>query len=80
MRPLLWREEFPHNIASNVVSQSNPTGSITNSDLFKVGIILANAPHIKHATLGTLCDNSPTVSWINRMASKSKSPVVGSLL
>jgi hypothetical protein len=86
MRPLLWREEFPHDIASNVVSQNNPTGGITNSDLelaaelFAVGIILANAPQIKHATLGTLCDNSPTVSWINRMASKSKSAVAGSLL
>jgi hypothetical protein len=86
MRPILWREEFPHNIACNVVSESNPTGGITNSDLelaaelFAVGIILANAPQIKHATLGTLCDNSPTVSWINRMASKSKSAVAGSLL
>jgi hypothetical protein len=45
-----------------------------------VGVALTGAPKMKHAPLGTLCDNTPTVSWIDQMASKSKSPTAGRLL
>jgi hypothetical protein len=86
MQPVVWRMEFPQDIASEVRSQTNLTGSLTNSDLelaaeiFAIGIILETAPTIKHKTIGTLCDNSPTVSWIERMASKSIFPTAGRLL
>ena len=86
MQPVVWRIEFPQDIASEVRSQTNLTGSLTNSDLelaaeiFAIGIILETAPTIKHKTIGTLCDNSPTVSWIERMASKSMFPTAGRLL
>ena len=33
MPPLVWRLAFPPDIAQDVVSISNPNGSITNSDL-----------------------------------------------
>jgi hypothetical protein len=33
MPPSVWREEFPHDIAAIVISDDNPTGGITNSDL-----------------------------------------------
>ncbi len=64
----------------------NPEGKITNLDLelaeevFAMGIVLEKAPQAKHALLGTLCNNTPTISWINQMASKSKSPTAGRLL
>ena len=86
MPPQVWREEFPGDIATDVISDDNPQGKITNSDLelaaevFAVGIALERAPKTKHAPLGTLCDNTPTVSWIDKMASKSKSPTAGRLL
>ena len=86
MQPVVWRLEFPQDIANDVRSQDNPTGSLTNSDLelaaeiFAVGIIVETEPNIKHKTIGTLCDNSPTVSWIERMASKSIFPTAGRLL
>jgi hypothetical protein len=86
MQPIVWREAFPPDIASDVVSLENPTGTITNSDLelaaevFAVGIIMDRAATIKHVALGTLSDNTPTVGWIDRMASKSKSAVSGRLL
>ena len=86
MQPVLWRVQFPQDIAEDVISDKNPNGSITNSDLelaaevLAVGIIIDEAPVIKHQTLGTLCDNSPTVSWIDRMASKSIFPTAGRLL
>jgi hypothetical protein len=31
--PIVWRLEFPDSIASQVVLDSNPTGTLTNSDL-----------------------------------------------
>ena len=86
MQPVVWRVAFPQDIANDVVSDNNVKGSITNSDLelaaevLAVGIILENATTIKHETIGTLCDNTPTVSWIERMASKSIFPTAGRLL
>jgi hypothetical protein len=86
MPPSVWRATFPPNIESEVVSNDNPDGRLTNSDLelaaeaLTVGVVLATAPEVKHIPLGTLCDNTPTVSWINRMASKAKGPTAGRLL
>ena len=86
MQPLVWRVAFPQDIADEVRSDNNPTGSITNSDLelaaevLAAAVMLAQAPVTKHVTLGTLCDNSPTVGWIERMASRSIFPTAGRLL
>ncbi len=86
MQPVVWRLPFPQDIQDDVITETNPAGSITNSDLelaaevMAIGIILENTPAIKHKTIGTLCDNSPTVGWIDRMASKSMFPTAGRLL
>ena len=69
-----------------MISDDNPSGRLTNSDLelaaevLAVGVAMSSAPRVKHAPLGTLCDNTRTVSWVDRMASKSKSPTAGRLL
>ena len=86
MPPFIWRSAFPPDIESEVVSDDNPDGRLTNSDLklaaevLAVGVLLATAPEVKHIPLGTLCDNTPTVSWIDKMASKAKGPMAGRLL
>ena len=86
MPPFVWRTTFPPDIESEVVSDDNPDGRLTNSDLelaaevLAVGVVLATAPEVKHIPLGTLCDNTPTVSWIDKMASKAKGPMAGRLL
>jgi hypothetical protein len=83
--PVVWREEFPEDIAREVVLMDSPKGRLTNLDLelaaevFAVGVALEQV-NTKHTPLGTLCDNTPTVSWVDRMASKSKSPTAGCLL
>ncbi len=62
-----------------------PNGRLTNLDLelaaevLAVGIALEQRTS-KHTPLGTLCDNTPTVSWVDKMASKSKLPTAGRLL
>ena len=86
MPPCVWRLPFPADIATDVVSLDRPHGNLTNSDLelaaevLAIGILLAKAPHTKWEPIGTLCDNTPTVSWIDKMASKSVSPTAGRLL
>jgi hypothetical protein len=86
MLQLLWRKLFPSDIASDVVSDTNPAGGITNSNLelavevMAIGVILEQAPHIKHVPLGTLCNDTPTVTWVEKMDSKSKTPTAGWLL
>ncbi len=50
------------------------------AEVFEVGIALEKAPQAKHTPLGTLCDNTPTVTLIDGMAFKSKSPTAGCLL
>jgi hypothetical protein len=86
MPPSVWRERFPHDIEADIITDDNPSGSITNSDLelaaevLAIGVILESAPKIMHAPLGTLCDNTPTVSWVEKMASKAATPTAGRLL
>jgi hypothetical protein len=76
MPPVVWRLAFLPDIAQDVVSLTNPDGSITNSNLelaaevLVIGVLLAKASFIKHQPIGTLCDKSPTISWIEKMASK----------
>jgi hypothetical protein len=86
MQPVVWRLPFPCDVFDEVVSFNNPRGRLTNLDLklaaevLGVGVILAEAPVIKQEPLGMLCDNTPTVSWIKKMASKSSTPMDGQLL
>ncbi len=83
--PVVWREEFSEDIAREVVSVDSPKGRLTNSDLelapevLAVGVALEQV-NAKYTPLGTLCDNTPMVSWVDRMASTSKSPTAGCLL
>jgi hypothetical protein len=84
--PMIWREEFPTDIAADVVSEDTPHGRLTKSDLeltaevLAVGVELDRINNRKHTPLGTLYDNTLTVSWIDKMASKATSPTTGRLL
>ena len=66
--PVLWRARFPPAIQDRLVSQDNPAGSVTNSDLELAGTIghdavLANTVPVQHLTTCSFTDNTPTVSW-----------------
>lgn len=85
LEPLVWRVHFPPDIANAVVSETNPDGSVTNSDLELAGVVLrhiALKTHtcVAHKQLGAYCDNSPTVVWVDRMASRATSPITGRLI
>ena len=60
---VVWRLQWPQDITSNVVSDSNPSGTITNSDLEMAGLllqwlVLEEVADTKHQTLLLHCDNT----------------------
>jgi hypothetical protein len=67
-QPLLWRLQWPDDITADLVSDSNPNGSITNSDLELAGGLLhldAIAQHfdIRERTILSKTDNLATLFW-----------------
>ena len=83
--PTVFRVEWPADISNNVRSKSNPNGKLTNSDLEMAGLLLLwlVMEEVCKPQPGAHCavfsDNSPTVSWTQRLAAKS-SLVAGQLL
>ena len=74
--PTVFRMEWPDDVKKDIKSESNPEGRITNSDLEMAGLLLlwlvmeevCGPMAEKHAAL--FSDNSPTVHWVRRMASR----------
>ena len=79
-QPLLWRVPWPKDITSNLVSHSNPHGSITNSDLELAGgllhlDILAHNYDIRERTVLSKTDNLATLFWQRKgNATTTKAP------
>jgi len=75
--PTVFRFEWPADIKADLNSEHNPKGKITNSDLEMAGLLLLwlimeEVCDVKSGTHAALfSDNQPTVSWVQRMASKS---------
>jgi hypothetical protein len=82
--PVVWRIEWPLDIQQKMVSYDNPTGSISNSDLEMAGmlahyLVLEHLVSLRHVHVAAWCDNTPTVSWTNKLSS-SRSRVAGRLV
>lgn len=78
-QPLLWRSEFPPCIRDQLVSWSNPTGTITNSDLELAGTIaqhdiLAQAADIRECSIATFTDNTPAQAWQHKGSTTTTGP------
>jgi hypothetical protein len=66
-RNLVWRQQFPPEIKRQLVSTSNLSGALTNSDFEQAGgvwhhFILADMVDIRESTIHSRCDNTPAVS------------------
>jgi hypothetical protein len=79
MLPLLWHKVFPSDIAANVISDTNPVGSITSSNLelaakvMAIGLILMRLS--AHFAI-----THPLSAGSKKMASWAKTPTAGQLL
>ena len=85
LRPIVWRVHFDLAVSSQVVSESNPRGKLTNSDLEMAAVllhymVLQQQVDLRYIRAGAFSDNTPTVAWSKRMADKSQSPTAGRLL
>lgn len=74
---IVWRLEWTAEISNLVVSESNPRGTITNSDLEMAAIliqwlILEQIGTPFHTSALVRSDNTPACSWATRMTPKSK--------
>ena len=82
--PILWRYEWPQTIKSKLQTASNPTGTITNSDLELAGGLLhldalAHTYDIRESTVLSKTDNLATLFW-QRKGSTSTDKVPAYLL
>ena len=75
--PTVFRLQWPPDITANVISDANPKGTITNSDLELAGLVILwlMMEHVcgplAEKRIALFSDNSPTVSWVHRMACRS---------
>ena len=73
----VWRLQWPPDITAAVVSDSNPTGTLTNSDLEMAAVVLhvntleLVAPCLRHKHILVHSDNTPSVAWVTKMATKT---------
>jgi hypothetical protein len=76
-RPTVFRLQWPPDITASVISDKNRGSKQTNSDLEMAGLLLLWLM-IEHVCsclvekkVALFSDNSPTVSWVQRMACRS---------
>jgi hypothetical protein len=75
----VWRYRLPDEIRKQLVSDTNPTGTITNSDLELAAAVvhpdvIATQCDISESTIATLHDNTPTVFWQRRGSTNTTGP------
>ena len=73
----VWRLQWPRDITAAVVSESNPTGTLTNSDLEMAAVVLQLnvleplVATMRHKSVHIHSDNTPSVAWWSKMATKT---------
>ncbi len=74
--PVLWRCRFPDHITRALVTSSNPSGTLSISDLELTGVIahkdvLAHHRDVAERTMWLASDNRAAVSWATKGAATS---------
>jgi hypothetical protein len=76
--PTVWRHPVPVDLQAILVSDDNPTGTLTNSDLELAGTLLHEGIlaeyDIAEKLVVTGCDNTPAVSWRQKGSNSLKGP------
>ena len=77
--PIVWRLKWPQNIIDSLVTDKNPNGTITNSDLELAGGLLhleAISQHfdVRERTILSKTDNLATLFWQRKGSTTSSKP------
>jgi hypothetical protein len=78
-RSYVWRYRLPDDVRSKLITETNPTGSITNSNLELAAAVVhtdvvAMQYDITETTVASLHDNTPTVFWQRRGSTTHTNP------
>jgi hypothetical protein len=74
--PTVFRWQWPNDIRTQLISNENTEGTITNSDLEMAGLLLlwltmeGVCRPLQEKSVAMFGDNSPSISWVERLASK----------
>ncbi len=74
--PVVFRWEWPEDIKQDIKTFSNPLGRLSNSDLKMAGLVIlwlvieGVCVDLQEKRVTLFSDNSPTVGWVTRLASK----------
>ena len=75
--PLVWQYEFPKELQTNLEVQIKGNTNATNLDYKALGfvtavLILEEYVNVRHKHITLYCNNTSTVSWVQKLLSKSK--------
>lgn len=75
LEPVVWRVDWPSDIAARLISESNPRGDLTINDLEMAGLllhylVLEQLVDLKHQHAAAWVDNTSAVSWATKLSSK----------
>jgi hypothetical protein len=78
--PMVYRHQWPTHIQKRYRE-----AELTNSDLEMAGVLIAwfileSNVHLRHTSATVFSDNSPTVSWTQKLMSRSEKPTSARLL
>jgi hypothetical protein len=75
--PTVFWFQWPDAIRRDIFSANNPAGTITNSDLEMVALLMlfmvidGMVPNLTEKRVALYSDNSPSVHWVQHLAAKS---------
>jgi hypothetical protein len=74
--PVVFCWEWPEDIKQGIKTLANPSGRLSNSDLEMAGLVIlwlvmeGVCVDLREKWVTLFSDNSPTVGWVTRLASK----------
>jgi hypothetical protein len=74
--PTVFRWQWPDDICAQLITNENPKGTITNSNLEMAGLLLlwltmeGVCGPLQEKRVAMFGDNSPSIGWVERLASK----------
>ena len=78
--PIVWKFEWPENIKTALVTNTNPSGSISINDLELAGMVLGwlvmeyTIPNLAFCHIGMFCDNTSAITWAHKGSSSKSIP------
>ena len=77
--PIVWRWPLPIKLQRQMLTDDNPDGTLTNSDLELAGTvgqeaIIVAETDCRERTVATMCDNTPAVSWRRKGSTTTTGP------